>query len=344
MPQRNPSRTLKTPVMPVISNLFASNSDSHGFWMKDRSVPTVKSGEEAMSHPLSSSLLSVDIVRELRSAQYTRNKVKNKAKLAQARESKRQAQSQREYPAKRSKWTKRSGKRQSAPRYLATDLEIGYEQGLSDSVSLERRQAALAPNKLGEGRFISTSIPPKLQPQARKSPDGFTPPGVYTTATLPESTYDILAPDIAREFRSYERHRHQSKKSARFMQAKQKKDDKAKPASSRDSKSVKAENLKSLIDLTIVEEEQTSSEDEIQTPIEVSLSLILPDVDAECADPRAPTVDMETLVTMAKIKHAREPSFEFIKSVPSVIALDDCTSQDDEEEAWEHVWNDDLLD
>ena len=41
-----------------------------------------------------------------------------------------------------------------------------------------------------------------------------------------------------------------------------------------------------------------------------------------------------------------EPSFEYVKSVRSVVALDDIhdTPQDNDEEAWEHVWNDDLVD
>ena len=298
MSQYNSQLTLTTSAVPAVSDLFASCSDAQGFWVKEHSVPTRKNEDEAMSHPLSSSLLHVDIARELRSAQYSRNKAKNEAKSARTQASKRQGRPQRGHPTKRSKRAKRSGKRQPLPQ----DLEPDQELDISDSAFLE---AVLAPvtSRMSEDRPIPTSIPPELQPPTEKSPKGFTPPGVYTTGTPPESTFDIPAPDITREFRSYERHRHQTRKNARFTQSRQKKGTRVKPVPSRGSKSTKVENLQSLVNLTIVDE-GTSSEDEIQTPIEVSLSLILPDV--ESPDPPAlPAVDMETLIASAKVKYTK---------------------------------------
>ena len=294
-----------TDVAPVISDLFASFSDAQGFWVKEGSVPTIKSEGEVTPHPLSPPLLSVDIARELRSAQYNRSKAKNEAKLLLARKSKRQGRSRREYPTKRNKEGKRPGKRQSIPRDLATDSETDCEQEFSDPILQEHRETALAPVavRTSEGRPISARISPELPPPTEKPPKVYTPPDAYTTTTLPESTFDIPAPDISREFRSYERHRHHTKKNARFAQSKEKKGARAKPVLARGSKSTKAENLRSLVNLTIVDE-TTSSEDEIQTPVEVSLSLILPDV--ECADSQTTAiVDMEALITTAKIKHTK---------------------------------------
>ena len=42
-----------------------------------------------------------------------------------------------------------------------------------------------------------------------------------------------------------------------------------------------------------------------------------------------------------------EPGFEYVKSVRPVVALDDihdASRDDDDDEVWEHVWNDDLID
>jgi hypothetical protein len=347
--------------MPIVSDLFASYSDTQGFWIKERSVPTTKNEGEAGSHPLSSSLLNVDIVRELRSAHYSRNKAKNEAKLARARKSKRQGQPRGGNPTQRNKGTKRPGKRQFVARDLAADPGTDYEQDLSDSVFLEHREAVLAPIRTSEGRPISTPISPGLQPPAEKTPKAYTPPDAYTTTTLPESMLGIPAYDVAREFRSYERHRNLTKKNARFTQSRQKKGTRVKPVRGRGSKSVKIGNLQSLVTLAIVDEE-TASEDEIQTPIEVSLSTVLPDV--EYPDVRAsPALDMETLITTAKVKYTKgssksrlstppfrtdynvEPGFEYVKSVRPVVALDDThDTQEDDNEPWEHVWNDDLVD
>jgi len=290
--------------MPVVSDLFASYSDAQGFWINERGVPSVKNEEGATPHPLSSPLLRVDIARELRSAQYSRNKAKNEAKFAQAQKSKRQGRPRRGNPTQRSKGAKRSGKRQPIARDLAEDPETDYEQDLSDSVFLERREAVLAPVGTSEYRPISTSICPELQPSTEKTPKAYVPPDTYTTLTLPESILDIPASDMAREFRSYERHRHQTKKNARFTQSRQRKGNGVRSVRSRGTKSVKTGNLQSLVDLTIAEEE-TTSEDEIQTPIEVSLSVVLPG--GELPDVRVPVVDMETLITTAKVKYTKGP-------------------------------------
>jgi len=288
--------------MPVVSDLFASYSDAQGFWINERNVPAVKNEEGVTPHPLSSSLLRVDIARELRSAQYSRNKAKNEAKFARTQKSKRQGRPRRENPTQRSKGAKRSGKRQPITRELAEDSETDYEQDLSDSVFLERREAVLAPARTSEYRPISTAISPGLQPSTEKTPKAHAPPDAYTTPALPESILDIPASDVAREFRSYERHRHQTKKNARFTQSRQRKGNTIRPVRSRGSKSVKTGNLQSLVNLTILDEE-TTSEDEIQTPIEVSLSVVLPS--DELPDVRAPAVDMETLITTAKVKYTK---------------------------------------
>jgi len=295
--------------MPVISDLFASYSDVNGFWINDHSVHTPKSKEEAIPHPLSSPLLRVDITRELRSAHYSRNKAKNEANFARAQESKRRGRPRREYPTQRSKGAKRSGKRQLITQDLAVGLETDYEQDLSDSVFLKRREAVLAPVRASGDHPISTSISPELRPPTERTPKGYTPPDAYSTATLPESMLDIPAPETAREFRSYQRHRHQAKKNARFAQSRQKKGTTVKPVRGRGSKSVKTEDLRSLVALTIVDEE-TTSEDEIQTPVEVSLSTVLPD--AEIPEDRAPVIDMESLITTAKVKYTKGP----FKSLP----------------------------
>ncbi|KAF9650063.1 hypothetical protein BDM02DRAFT_3127947 [Thelephora ganbajun] len=341
MSQHDSSISSTTPAMPVVSDLFASYSDAHGFWINECSVPTAKNEEEATFHPLPSSL-RVDITRELRSAQYSRNKAKDGAKFAQAQKSKRQGRPRRGHLTRRSKGAKRSGKRQPITLDLATDSETDYEQERSGSVFPKHREAVLTPVRTSEDRPISTSISPESQPPTEKTPKGYTPPDAYTTATLPESTLDIPAPDIAREFRSYERHRHQTKKNARFTQSRQKKGTRVELVRSRGSKSVKTKNLQSLVALTIIEGE-TTSEDEIQTPIEVSLSLVLPD--DESPDFRAPpAIDLETLITTAKVKYTKEPGFEYVKSVRPVVALDDDYDApgDDDNEPWEHIWNYDL--
>jgi hypothetical protein len=179
---------------------------------------------------------------------------------------------------------------------------------------------------------------------------------------LPESALNIPASDVAREFRSFERHRNQTKKNARFKLSKQLKGTRPRvtPVRGRGSGMVKTKNLRSLVTLTIVDEE-TASEDGIQTPIEVSLSVVLPD--AGYPDVRVPALDMETLITTAKVKRTKgssksrlstphfrtnlgvEPGFEYVKNVRPVVVLDDIqdTLQDDNE-PWEHVWNDDLVD
>jgi len=306
MSQHDSSVSSTTPVIPVISDLFASYSDAQGFWINERSAPTTKNEEEAVSHPLSSSLLRVDTARELRSARYNRNKAKNEANFARAQKPKRQDRPRRGRPTRRSKGAKRSGKRQPIVQDLAADSEIDHEQDLSDSVFLEPREAALAPVRASRDQPISTPISPELRSPTGNILKGYTPPDAYTTATLPESMLGIPASDMVREFRSYERHRHQTKKNARFTQSRQKKGARAKPVRSRGPKSVKTENLRSLDTLTIVDEE-TTSEDEIQTPVEVSLSIVLPD--AELPDVRAPsTVDMERLITTAKVKYTKGSS------------------------------------
>lgn len=303
MSQHDSSVSSTTPVIPVISDLFASYSDAQGFWINERSAPTTKNEEEAVSHPLSSSLLHVDTARELRSAQYNRNKAKNEANFARAQKPKRQDRPRRGRPTRRGKGAKRSGKWRPITQDLAADSETDYEQDLSDSVFLERREAALAPARASRDQSISTPISPKLRSPPGKNLKGYTPPDAYTTATLPESMLGIPASDMVREFRSYERHRHQAKKNARFTQSRQKKDARAKPVRRRGPKSVKIENLRSLVTLTIVEEE-TTSEDEIQTPVEVSLSIVLPD--AELPDVRAPSaVDMGRLITTAKVRYTK---------------------------------------
>ena len=360
MSQYNSSTGFAAPVMPVVSDLFASYSDSQGFWVKERSVPTTKN-EEAASHPLSSSLLNIDTARELRSAQYSRNKVKNEANFARAQKSKRQGRLRRGNPPQRSKDPKRSGKRQPIIHDLAADSETGYERGLSDSVFLGRREAVIAPVRTNNRRSVTASTSPGLQPPTEKTPKGYTPPDAYTTTTFPESTLDIPASDVAREFRSYERHRNQAKKNARFTQSRQKRGTRVNSARSRDLRSTKAGNLRSLVTLTTVSEE-TTSEDEIQTPIEVSLSVVLPDVEHPDA-PAPPAVDMETLITTAKVKYTKgssksllstptfctdcsvEPGLVYVKSVRPVVALEDNHgASDDDNELWEHVWNDDLVD
>ena len=302
MSQHDPSVSSTTPVMPILSDLFASYSNAQGFWINERSVPATKNEEGAVSHPLSSSLLQVDIARDLRSAQYSRNKAKDEAKSARAKKFKRQSRPRREHPTQRSKGAKRSGRRQPIAQDFSADSETAYEQDLSDSLFSERREAVLVPIGASGDRPISL-ISPELQPPTEKTPKGYTPPDAYTTATLPESVLDIPAFDVTREFRSYERHRHQAKKNARFTQSRQKKGTKVKPIRSRSSKSVKTKNLRSMVTLTIVDEE-TTSEDEIQTPIEVSLSVVLPD--AELPDVRAPpAIDMESLITTAKVKYTK---------------------------------------
>ena len=341
--------------MPVVSDLFASYSDAQGFWIKERSVPTTKSEGGVAPQPLSSPLLDVDIARELRSAQYSRNKAKNEANFVRAQKSKGQGRPRRGNPTQRSKGSKRSGRRQPIPRDLAADSGPDHEQ---DPAPLGRRETVLSPVRTSGERPISAPIPPKSQSPTEKTPKAYTPPDAYTTPTLPESALDVPAPDVAREFRSFERHRNQTKKSARFRQSRQKKGSTVKPVRSRGSWSVKTKNLQSLVTLAIVDEE-TTSEEEIQTPIEVSLSTLLPGV--ECSDVRTPlAIDMETLITTAKFKYTKgksrlsglhfrancdaEPGFEYVKNVRQVVALDDDDGTPQDDETWEHVWNDDLVD
>ena len=301
MSQQDSSLISAIPAMPVISDLFASYSDVKGFWISDPNVPTPKNEEVATSHPLSSSLLHVDITRELRSAHYSRNEAKNEANFARTQESKRRGRPRRGYPTQRSKGAKRSGKQRPIVQDLA---ESDYGQDLSDSVFLERRETVLTPVRASGYHPIPASIPPELQSPSEKTPKGYTPPDAYSTATLPESTLDIPAPDSARESRSYQRHRHQAKKNARFAQSRQKKGASVKPIRTRGSKSVKTGDLRSLVALAIIDEE-TTSEDEIQTPIEVSLSIVLPD--AEIPEDRPLVVDMESLITTAKVKYTKGP-------------------------------------
>lgn len=343
--------------MPDVSGLPSSYPDAPGFWIKGPGNPTTKNEGEAKCHPLTSSLLNVDIARELRSAQYSRDKARNKARFARAQESKRQDQPRRGHHIQRSRGGKRSGKRQLVPQ----DFEMGPETGCerNPSVFVERRKAVLAHVRMHEDRPTPTSIPPELQPPPKKPLKGFTPPDAYTTPTLPEPAFNIPAPDIAREFRSYERHRHQTKKNARYTQSRMKKGFIVKPVLNRSSKSVKTENLQRSINLAVIDQ-RVFSEDEIRTPIEVLLS---PDV--EITGTRAPlAVDMEALITTARVKYTdgsfkslglttssfltnydAEPGFEFVKSVPLVVALDGgLGDDDDDDEPWEHVWNDDLAD
>ena len=235
------------------------------------------------------------------------------------------------------------------------DLETDFEQDLS--VFQEPREAVLAPVRMYEDRPISTSISPELWSSTRGSAKVFTPLDLHITTTLPESTFNIPTSDTAREFRSYERHRHQAKKSASFRRSREKKGTRVKPIPTRSSKSTKAENIQSLVSLTMVDE-GAFSEDEIQTLVEAPLS-----PDLEYAGAPAPVaVDMEALITTAKVRYTKgsfkslslttspfltnydaEPDFEFVKSVLPVVALDDFP-EDGEEEHWEHLWNDDLLD
>ena len=363
MSQHDSSIISATPTMPVVSELFASYSNAQGFWIKERNVPTTKNEEGAAPHPLSSSLLNVDIARELRSAQYSRNKAKNEASFARAQKSKDQGRPRRGNPTQRSKGAKRSGKRHPTPRDLATGSESDYEQDLSEPAFPGRRDAVPTPVRTSERCSVSATIPSEPQAPTEKTPKAYTPPDAYTTAVLPEFTLDVPAPDVAREFRSYERHRNQSKKRALFKQSKEKKGTKVKPVRSRGSGSgsVKTKNLQSLVALAVVYEE-TTSEDEIQTPVEVSLSVILPDVHPGVQTP--PAVDMEALITTTKVKYTKgssnpqsstrprcanygiEPGFEYVKSIRSVVALDEAhdTSREDDDEPWEHVWNDDLID
>ena len=363
MSQHDSSVISATPIMPVVSELFASYSNAEGFWIKERGVPTTKNEGGAVSHPLSSSLLNVDIARELRSAQYSRNKAKNEANFARAQKSKGQGRPRRGNPTQRSKGTKRSGKRQPISRDLAAGSESDYEQDLSDPAFPGRRDAVPTPVRTSERCSVSATILSEPRAPTEKTPKVYTPPDAYTTAVLPESTLDVPAPDVARESRSYERHRNQIKKKAEFKQSKEKKGTKVKPVRSRGSGSgsVKTKNLQSLVALAVVYEE-TTSEDEIQTPVEVSLSVILPEVEHPEIQP--PAVDMEALITTAKIRYTKgsskslsstppccanydvEPGFEYVKSVRSVVALDEVhdTSRDDDDEPWEHVWNDDLVD
>lgn len=299
MSQHDSPLSFATPVTPVVSDLFASYSDAQGFWVKEPSVPTTKAEEEATIHPLPSSLLHVDIARELRSAQYRRNKAKDEAKLVRARESKGHGRPRRGHPTQRSKGTKRSGKRQPIPQDSAAGSETDYEGDPSDRAFLERRDAVPDPVELSENRHIPTPVSPEMRPPTEKAPKGCTPPDAYTATALPESPLGIPAPDIAREFRSYERHRHLAKKNARFTQSRQKRGPGVKPVRGRNLKLTKTENLRSLLALTIADE-VTSSEDEIQTPVEVSLSVILPDLEYDAPAPLA--VDMEALITTAKVK------------------------------------------
>lgn len=240
--------------------------------------------------------------------------------------------------------------------------ESDYEQDLSDPAPPGRRDAVPTSVRTSERRPVSGPIPPESQPPTEKAPKAYTPPNAYTTAVFPESTLGVPAPDVAREFRSYERHRNQTRKNARFQQSKEKKGTRVKSVRSRGSGSARIKNLQSFVTLATVDE-ATTSEDEIQTPIEVSLSVVLPDV--ECPDFRTPpAVDMEALITTAKVKHTKgsskpylplppyranhsvEPGFEYVKSVGSVVALDEVhdASRDDDNEPWEYVWNDDLTD
>ena len=363
MSQHDFSVISTTPIIPVVSELFASYSNAQGFWIKEHGVPTTKSEGGAASHPLSSSLLNVDIARELRSAQYSRNKAKNEANFARAQKSKGQGRPRRGNPTQRSKGAKRSGKRQPISRDLAAGSESDYEQDLSDPALPGRRDAVPTPVRTSKHCPVSATIPCEPQAPTEKTPKGYTPPDAYATAVLPESTLDIPTPDVTREFRSYERHRNQTKKRAHYQQSKEKKGTKVKPVCSRGSGSgsVKTKNLQSLVALAVVYEE-TTSEDEIQTPVEVSLSVVLPDI--EHPEIQTPAVDMEALITTAKVKYTKglsksrlstppccanydvEPGFEYVKSVRSVVALDDVhdTSRDDDDEPWEHVWNDDLID
>jgi hypothetical protein len=156
---------------------------------------------------------------------------------------------------------------------------------------------------MSEDRPIPTPVSPEFRPPTKKAPNGCTPPDAYTTTALPESALGIFAPDIAREFRSYERHRHLAKKNARFTQSRQKKGSGVKPDRGRNPKLTKTENLRSLLALAVADE-ATSSEDEIQTPVEVSLSVILPDLEASGA-PTPPAIDMEALITTAKVKFTK---------------------------------------
>ena len=361
--QYDPSVISTTPAMPVVSELFASYSNAQGFWIKERNVPTTKNEEGAAPHPLSSSLLNVDIARELRSAQYSRNKSKNEANFARAQKSKGQGRPRRGNLTQRSKGAKRSGKRHPISRDLAAGSESDYEQDLAEPAFPGRRDAVPTPVRTSERCSVSATIPCEPQAPTKKAPKVYTPPDAYTTAVLPESTLEVPAPDVAREFRSYERHRNQTKKRALFKQSKEKKGNKVKPVRSRSSGSgsVKTKNLQNLVALATVYEE-TTSEDEIQTPVEVSLSVILPDVHPGVQTP--PAVDMEALITTAKVKHTKgssnprsstppccdnhdiEPGFEYVKSIRHVVALDEVhdASRDDDDEPWEHVWNDDLID
>jgi len=304
------------PVMPVVSELFASYSNAQGFWIKDRGVPTTKNEEGAASHPLSSSLLNVDIARELRSAQYSRNKAKNEANFARAQKSKGQGRPRRGNPTQRSKGAKRSGKRLPTSRDLAAGSESDYDQDLSDPAFPGRRDAV--PTPVRTSCPVSAIIPSEPQLPTEKTPKVYTPPDAYTTAVLPESTLDVPAPDVAREFRSYERHRNQTKKRAHFKQSKEKKGTKVKPVRSRGSGSgpVRTKNLQSLVALAVVYEE-TTSEDEIQTPVEVSLSVVLPDV--EHPEVQTPAVDMEALITSAKVKYTKGSSKSRCVNTPSLL-------------------------
>lgn len=307
MPQHSFSVSSATLVTPVISDLFASFSDAQGFWVDGGSAPNEKREEEAVFHPLSPSLLHVDVTRELRSAQYGRNKAKNEAKFARAQKLKRQGPPRRGHPTQRSKGAKRSGKRQPIARDFVADTETDYERDLSDSVFLERREPVLIPVRTNGNDPISTHTFPERRPPIEKAPKRYTPPDAYTTATLPESVLGMPASDMAREFRSYERHRHQLKKNARLTQSRRKKGTQVKPVRSRGSKSARAENLQSLVALTITEEE-TTSEDEIQTPVEVSLSVVLPDSDLSEVQAPGPALDMESLITTAKVKYTKGSS------------------------------------
>lgn len=315
MSQHVSSVSSVTPVIPVVSDLFASYSDAQGFWIKERNVPTTKNEEGAAPHPLSSSLLNVDIARELRSAHYTRDKAKNEARFAQAQKSKRQGRPRRRNPTRRStKGAKRSGKRQPISWDLAPGSESDCEQDLSGPVFSGHREAVTSPVRpSGNRRPISTPVSPDSQPPTKRTPKAYTPPDAYTTATLPESTLDVPSSDIARESRSYERHRNQTKKNARFKQSRQKKGIRTKPVRSRGSGSVKIKNLQNLVALAVIDGE-TTSEDEIQTPIEVSLSVVLPSI--EYSDARTPVMDMEAMITTAKVKYIKGLSNSRISPPP----------------------------
>ncbi|KAF9787310.1 hypothetical protein BJ322DRAFT_1019753 [Thelephora terrestris] len=193
---------------------------------------------------------------------------------------------------------KQSGKRQPTPQ----DLETDREEVTPDSHSLEDVLAPVTA-RMSKDRPISASISPESHSQTKNPPSGSTWCGFTTCTTSRKPTLETPSPDIARGCVKVE------------------------PIPNRCSKSVKVE--KNLVNLAIIDE-GTSSGDEIQAPAEVSLSLLSED---ECADPRAPlALDMEVLIASAKVKYTKEPSFQFFERVREVVALDDCTSQDDNDD------------